>query len=115
MVRLASQRIILGLCVALFAAPALSREYLVIQKDRKFVMDGKEVAELHVKVGDTVSFQNSDPFIHNVFSESAPNDFDLGAFPMNVAESHTFQHAGDVEVKCAMHGEMRLKIVVSSE
>lgn len=113
MVRLSLKSVALGLCVALFAAPALSREYLVLQKDRKFIIDGKEITTLQVGVGDTVSFQNSDPFIHNIFSESAPNDFDLGAFPMNVAESHTFQHPGEVEIKCAMHAEMKLKITVA--
>lgn len=115
MIRRSMKTVVFGLCAALFAAPALSREYLVVQKDRKFVLDGKEVATLQVKVGDTVSFQNSDPFIHNVFSESAPNDFDLGAFPMNVAESHTFQNPGEVDVKCAMHGEMKMKIVVTAQ
>lgn len=115
MLRFRPHRYAIALCALMFAAPAMSREYLLVQKDRKFVLENSPVSTMSVKVGDTVSFQNSDPFIHNVFSESVPNDFDLGAFPTNVAESHTFTSPGEVEVKCAMHAEMRLKITVNSQ
>ena len=47
----------------------------ITQKGRKFVPD-----LVAVTVGQSVSFPNGDPFLHNVFSQSPTRKFDLGSF-----------------------------------
>src|SRR2546422_2278833 len=44
-----------------------------------------------VPVGSTVRFPNHDPFHHNVFSVSEPNQFDLGLYGRGDAKSQTFR------------------------
>src|SRR5512135_940983 len=53
-----------------------------------------------VPVGSTVRFPNRDPFNHNVFSLSDPNDFDLGLYGRGEAGDHRFRHPGLVRVYC---------------
>jgi plastocyanin len=59
-----------------------------------------------VSVGSTVSFPNSDPFNHNVFSLSEPNDFDLGLYGRGERQSRRFRHPGLVRVYCNIHPRM---------
>ena len=59
-----------------------------------------------VPVGSTVRFPNHDPFHHNVFSVSEPNQFDLGLYGRGDAKSHTFTNPGLVRVYCNVHPRM---------
>jgi plastocyanin len=59
-----------------------------------------------VSLGSTVRFPNNDPFNHNVFSLSAPNDFDLGLYGRGEAEARRFTHTGLVRVYCNIHPGM---------
>jgi plastocyanin len=59
-----------------------------------------------VPVGSTVRFPNRDPFNHNVFSLSDPNDFDLGLYGRGESGEHRFRHAGLVRVFCNIHPKM---------
>ncbi len=59
-----------------------------------------------VPVGSTVVFPNHDPFNHNVFSLSAPNDFDLGLYGRGQSGEQRFRHAGLVRVYCNIHPQM---------
>lgn len=59
-----------------------------------------------VSVGSTVRFPNHDPFNHNVFSLSEPNQFDLGLYGRGEAKSHTFTNPGLVRVYCNVHPRM---------
>jgi len=94
---------------ALFAAaPALAETHTVEQKDKQFT-----VKSLKVKVGDTVAFKNADPFAHNVFSLSDTKTFDLGSYPQGQSKSVTFTTPGTVEVECAVHPGMKMKIEVA--
>ncbi len=81
--------------------------YEVGQSDKKFT-----VSNLIVKVGDTVSFKNNDSFFHNIFSLSDAALFDLGSFPRGESRSVVFDTAGVVEVECAIHPSMQMKITV---
>ena len=65
-----------------------------------------------VPVGSTVRFPNHDPFNHNVFSLSDPNDFDLGLYGRGESGEHRFRHAGLVRVYCNIHPQMSGFIVV---
>src|SRR4029079_17742853 len=55
------------------------------QKDRKFVPD-----LVAITVGESVSFPNTDTFLHNVFSQSATRKFDLGSFKRGDTKSKDF-------------------------
>jgi plastocyanin len=70
------------------------------------------VPVLKAKVGDTVTFKNDDEFAHNVFSLSAVQEFDLGSYKKGDARSVTLTAPGTIEVECAIHPEMRMKIEV---
>ena len=97
--------ILLGCALANHAAHA--KDFEVAQKDKKFSQK-----TLAVKVGDSVSFKNEDPFSHNVFSLSDPKTFDLGSYPQGQAKKVTFDKPGTVEVECAIHPDMKLVIEV---
>lgn len=89
------------------AQTGLAENFEVGQKDKQFTKD-----KLTVKVGDTVSFKNEDPFSHNVFSLSDAKSFDLGSYPQGEAKSVKFDKPGTVDVECAIHPEMQMKIEV---
>jgi plastocyanin len=89
------------------SASAHTAEFEIGQKGKKFSQK-----ELTVKVGDTVSFKNDDPFFHNIFSLSDTKTFDLGSFPQGQSKKVTFDKAGTVEVECAIHPEMKVTIEV---
>lgn len=86
---------------------ALAGNYEVGQLNKKF-----SVSTLTVKIGDTVSFKNNDSFFHNIFSLSDAALFDLGSFPQGDSRNVVLDTAGVVEVECAIHPSMQMKIVV---
>lgn len=88
--------------------PAAAQTATVDQKDKQF-----SVPSLKIKVGDSVRFVNSDPFFHNVFSLSDAKTFDLGSYPQGQSRSIVFDKPGEVEVECAIHPNMKMKISVS--
>lgn len=98
---------ILSISCIVFSGYSFAEVFTVGQKDKAFTQQS-----LIVKVGDTVSFKNEDPFFHNVFSLSDAKLFDLGSFPQGEARTVTFDTAGEVEVECAVHPEMVMTITV---
>ncbi len=79
----------------------------IAQKDRKFQPD-----LVAITVGESVSFPNSDGFLHNVFSQSAARPFDLGSFRKGDMKSKDFPSPGVVDVYCNIHPEMAATILV---
>ncbi|MGH8373389.1 MAG: cupredoxin domain-containing protein [Gammaproteobacteria bacterium] len=67
---------------------------------------------LAVTIGSTVSFPNDDPILHNVFSTSPGDQFDLGLYRNGVSKSATFNQGGLVRVFCNVHREMYGYILV---
>jgi len=59
-----------------------------------------------VPIGSTVRFPNHDPFNHNVFSVSEPNQFDLGLYGRGEVRSQTFTRPGLVRIYCNVHPRM---------
>jgi plastocyanin len=107
-------RNIAALVVALAASMlASAKDIEVSQKSKTFLQDKAPVKALKLKVGDTVSFRNDDPFFHNVFSASPVKSFDLGSYPQGQSRKVTFEHEGSVDVECAIHPDMKLKVEVS--
>jgi plastocyanin len=61
---------------------------------------------LIVTPGTAVRFPNVDPILHNVFSVSGDNSFDLGLYRKGPGESYTFGEEGVVRVFCNVHHSM---------
>ena len=66
-----------------------------------------------IPVGSTVSFPNSDPIFHNVFSLSKPKAFDLGYYPAGQSRRLQFDRPGIIQVFCHLHPNMSAAIVVT--
>ncbi len=67
---------------------------------------------LPIVMGTTVEWPNNDDILHNVFSVSTPNDFDLGLYKSPKVERWTFQHPGRVDVFCSIHTRMNCIVLV---
>lgn len=65
-----------------------------------------------IPVGSSVSFPNSDPIFHNVFSLSGAKKFDLGYYPAGRTRMVKFDKPGVVQVYCHLHSNMYAAIVV---
>ena len=77
------------------------------QRNRSF-----EPEILVIPVGSTVSFPNSDPIFHNVFSLSSAASFDLRRYPRGQSRSQEFPKPGIVKVYCHIHSHMSATIFV---
>jgi len=77
------------------------------QQNRRF-----EPQILVIPVGSKVSFPNSDPIFHNVFSLSNAKKFDLGYYPEGHTRIVRFDEAGIAQVYCHLHPNMYAAIVV---
>ncbi|HLA77435.1 MAG TPA: hypothetical protein VJU18_07645 [Vicinamibacteria bacterium] len=77
-------------------------------------MKGKEFRPrvVVVPVGGTVEFPNDDPILHNAFSVSGENRFDLDLYRRPKTGARTFHHPGIVRVYCNIHPQMSAVVVV---
>lgn len=87
---------------------ATNRSFQVATRKKEFVP-----RVLAVPVGSTVTFPNDDPILHNVFSVSGANRFDLGLYRKGPGKSWTFKSPGPVRVFCNVHHSMVSYIYVS--
>jgi plastocyanin len=106
--RMPREAILAAVLAVLLSAVAWAAEHVVGQKNRAF-----SVNSLKVKVGDSVSFRNDDPFFHNIFSLSEVQSFDLGSYAQGQSRKVTFDKPGRIDVECAIHPEMKMVIEVS--
>ena len=67
---------------------------------------------LPVVVGSKVRFPNQDPILHNAFSTSKDNAFDVGLYGSGEEQTVAFNHAGYVRVYCNVHHSMVGHILV---
>jgi plastocyanin len=98
------------LAAALLGTSALTHaeEYVIKQEHKAF-----SVGSLQAKVGDVLAFVNYDPFVHNIFSLSEVQSFDLGTFGKGEVRKVKLLSPGTLEIECAVHPEMRLTIEVT--
>jgi plastocyanin len=91
------------------SSPELTQELQVdmVTRRRQFVP-----RVLAVQTGTTVTFPNDDPILHNVFSSSTGNTFDLGLYGQSPGKTHRFDRPGLVRVFCNVHPGMSAHIVV---
>ena len=97
-----------------FYSPDTKVKVKPVTGDNSVTMRGKSFVPhvLVVTAGSSVSFPNGDPILHNIFSTSTGNDFDLGLYGHGESKSVTLQHAGLVRVYCNVHHEMFAYILV---
>ena len=99
---------IIILAAALISASAFAEDHLVAQSGKAF-----SVKTMKAKPGDTITFRNDDPFVHNIFSLSDVQSFDLGTFAKGETRQVKLEKEGKVEVECAVHPEMKLVVEVA--
>lgn len=78
-----------------------STPFVMTTKDKQFVP-----RVLTVPKGSRVVFPNQDVILHNVFSVSSGNAFDLGLYKRGPGKEATFKEAGLVRVFCNVHHAM---------
>jgi plastocyanin len=87
---------------------AVDRTVEIVQRDRSFVP-----SVVAVQRGTRLSFPNADPFLHNVFSPSPAQPFDLGTYRQGEAAGTVRLFTpGLIEVLCNMHAKMRANVLV---
>jgi plastocyanin len=96
---------VLGLSIA---TDGMAEDHLVEQKNKAFT-----IKTLKAKVGDTLTFKNTDPFNHNIFSLSDVKSFDLGSYPQGQSRTITMDKPGTVEIECSIHPDMKMTVEVT--
>jgi plastocyanin len=98
---------------AVFPAPrSAAEEHVVSQNGMQFQVNSSKVETITIKAGDEVVFRNDDRLVHNVYSRTPGFEFDLGSMRRGTSAKHTFGKAGDVEIECAIHPHMKMKIQI---
>ena len=90
-----------GAARAPHAAKEPEAPYQLLTKHKEFVPH-----VLAVPVGSRVQFPNQDPILHNVFSVSPGNAFDLGIYRAGPPKEKRFDKPGVVRVYCNVHQAM---------
>ena len=93
--------------LAALAGLALAEEFRVVQRNQEF-----SVRDLQVRVGDRVTFTNGDNVTHNLYSETKGMEFEIELQPPGRSDTITFARPGTVEVRCAIHSAMKLRVDV---
>ncbi len=88
-------------------SPVAEREFRMSTRYKAF-----EPPVLAVPVGSVVRFPNQDPILHNVFSVSGGNAFDLGLYGQGEGAAQRFDEVGLVRVYCNVHQSMVAHILV---
>ena len=91
----------------LLTASARAEDHVVSQKGAQFAP-----VELSVRAGDRVVFHNDDDITHNVFSKTAGAEFNVKLQEPGSNSPVVMEHPGVVDVRCAIHPRMKLRIVV---
>ncbi len=91
-----------------FMSGAQAADFHITEEGKAF-----SKSEVSAKVGDTVTFENKDSIVHNIFSLSPGHEFQTKA--RKPGESYTLKldKDGKVAVRCALHPKMKLDVTVS--
>jgi plastocyanin len=65
-----------------------------------------------VRPGTALQFPNEDPILHNLFSVSAGNRFDVGIYGPDETPSVTMSSPGVVNIYCNVHHDMHAHVLV---
>jgi plastocyanin len=98
---------VLGGVLILLAVTARAGDVTVVQRNK-----ASSMSDLSIKAGDTVTFMNADQVTHNVYSVTPGLGFDLRTQPPGQSGTVPFPRAGVLDVECAIHPRMKLKLTV---
>ena len=106
MTRLIMSATIAFTLVVLLNAHAAAQQHVVAFR--------KQFSEVEVKLGhnDMLIFVNQDEVVHQVFSTTDGLRFNLKRMPPGAASGVKFAKRGVAEVRCAIHRDMHMKVVV---
>lgn len=90
------------------AVAAAATEQTITQKGKKF-----STTDVTIKKGDALMFVNDDNVAHNIFSPTPGNEFNLGSQAPGNSTPVTFDKPGDIDVMCAIHPLMKMKVKVT--
>jgi plastocyanin len=103
---LTSALVALTVIAGLETATAAAQEH-VTALGKKF-----SVSEVKVTHKEMVIFANHDEVVHQIFSSTEGLRFNLKRLPPGAASGVKFVKRGVAEVRCAIHRDMRMKVVV---
>jgi plastocyanin len=103
---LTSALLALTIIAGLETATAAAQEH-VAAMGKKF-----SVSEVKVAHEDMVIFANHDEVVHQIFSSTDGLKFNLKRLPPGAASGVKFVKRGVAEVRCAIHRDMRMKVIV---
>ena len=89
----------------LIASTLFSANHIINQKGKTFIPHS-----IDVRVGDTITFKNSDPFAHNAYTDDVSNEFDIGMQKPGDDVSTKVRSPGVFNVECAIHPNMLLEV-----
>ena len=89
------------------AASLNAANHVVDQKGKTFIPHF-----VNAKVGDTITFKNSDPFAHNAYTDDEENEFDIGMQAAGSDSEVRVKAPGMFNVECAIHPNMLLEVTV---
>jgi plastocyanin len=99
---------LLALLPLFLAAASRAEDHQVSQKGRQF-----DPVELRVRAGDRVVFRNDDDVTHNVFSKTVGAEFNVKLQEPGSESPVVMERPGVVDVRCAIHPKMKLRVVVA--
>ncbi|HJU68809.1 MAG TPA: cupredoxin domain-containing protein [Gemmatimonadaceae bacterium] len=102
---LASAIAALGLIAILDNAAAAQQQVAAMGKQFS-------TSEVRVASDEMVIFVNQDKVVHQVFSTTTGLRFNLKRLPPGAASGVRFTKRGVAEVRCAIHRDMQMKVVV---
>jgi len=83
----------------------MATDHIVDQKGKTFIPHS-----LVVKVGDTITFKNSDPFAHNAYTDDDENEFDIGMQKPGHDITIDIKAPAVFNIECAIHPNMLLEV-----
>jgi plastocyanin len=95
------------LLVLLISSSIFAANHVIDQKGKTFIPH-----TVTAKVGDTLTFKNSDPFAHNAYTDDEENEFDIGMQSPGKDKTVKIKAAGKFNVECAIHPNMLLEVTV---
>jgi plastocyanin len=96
-----------ALAAALCAGAASAEEHKIVQKDKSF-----STQDVVIQAGDRIVFSNQDTVTHNLFSRSPGFNFEVKVQLPGQETPVAFDKPGEADVRCAIHPEMKLHVVV---
>jgi plastocyanin len=105
-------RPVISALVALTVIAAMETATAAAQEQVTAVGKKFSVSELKIGYRDMVIFANHDEVVHQVFSTTEGLRFNLKRLPPGAASGVKFAKRGVAEVRCAIHRDMRMKVIV---